>query len=158
MEVSEHLDAEQLFHRGFFQSIQMGGKSVKVPGQVYGLLTNTNPGDLHDPVEEPKVSHCMPLAGVRVLDFSWVIAGPTTTRYMAAMGAEVIKVEAPGKGDPARRTGLHAVLGQGKRGIVLNLKSTEGAETARALAAKCDIVIENFGTGGIGITRFLELD
>lgn len=163
MEVSEHLDAEQLHHRGFFQSIQMGGKSVKVPGQVYGLLTNTNPGDCHDPVEEPKVSHCMPLAGVRVLDFSWVIAGPTTTRYMAAMGAEVIKVEAPGKGDPARRTGLHAVLGQGKRGIVLNLKSTEGAETARALAAKCDIVIENFGTGvmerfGLGVDELCRVN
>jgi benzylsuccinate CoA-transferase BbsF subunit len=87
------------------------------------------------------------LSGVRVLDFSWVIAGPTTTRYLAAMGAEVIKVEAPGKGDPARGTGLHTVLGQGKQGIVLDLKKPEAVEIARLLAAKSDVLIENFATG-----------
>jgi len=82
-----------------------------------------------------------------VLDFSWVIAGPTTTRYLAAMGAEVIKVEAPGKGDPGRSSGLHTVLGQGKQGIVLDLKKPEAVEIARQLAAKSDILIENFATG-----------
>jgi hypothetical protein len=65
----------------------------------------------------------LPLSGIRVLDFSWVIAGPTTTRYLAAMGAEVIKIEAPGRGDPGRASELHTVLGQAKKGIVLDLKS-----------------------------------
>jgi benzylsuccinate CoA-transferase BbsF subunit len=87
------------------------------------------------------------LAGVRVLDFSWVIAGPTTTRYLAAMGAEVIKVEAPGRGDPGRASELHTVLGQAKRGIVLDLKRPEAVAIAHALAAKSDVLVENFATG-----------
>ena len=89
----------------------------------------------------------MPLSGVRVLDFSWVIAGPTTTRYLAAMGAEVIKVEAPGTGDPGRASELHTVLGQAKKSVVLDLKKPQAVEIARALAAKSDILIENFATG-----------
>jgi benzylsuccinate CoA-transferase BbsF subunit len=89
----------------------------------------------------------MPLAGIRVLDFSWVIAGPTATRYLAAMGAEIIKVEAPGRGDPGRGSELHTVLGQAKRSIVLDLKKPEAIEIARALAAKSDVLVENFATG-----------
>ena len=89
----------------------------------------------------------MPLSGVRVLDFSWVIAGPTTTRYLAAMGADVIKVEAPGRGDPGRESDLHTVLGQAKRGIVLDLKQPEAVEIARSLAERCDVLVENFATG-----------
>ena len=82
-----------------------------------------------------------------MLDFSWVIAGPTTTRYLAAMGAEVIKVEAPGRGDPGRGSELHTVLGQAKKGIVLDLKKAEAVEIAKSLAARSDVLIENFATG-----------
>ena len=89
----------------------------------------------------------LPLSGVRVLDFSWVIAGPTTTRYLAAMGADVIKVEAPGRGDPGRASELHTVLGQAKRGIVLDLKVPEAVDVARSLAERCDVLVENFATG-----------
>jgi crotonobetainyl-CoA:carnitine CoA-transferase CaiB-like acyl-CoA transferase len=97
----------------------------------------------------------LPLSGIRVLDFSWVIAGPTTTRYLAAMGAEVIKVEAP-SGDPGRASELHTALGQAKKSIVLDLKKPEALEIARALAAKSDILIENYATGvmdrlGLGV-------
>jgi crotonobetainyl-CoA:carnitine CoA-transferase CaiB-like acyl-CoA transferase len=82
-----------------------------------------------------------------VLDFSWVIAGPTTTRYLAAMGADVIKVEAPGRGDPGRASELHTVLGQAKRAIVLDLKQPEAVAIARDLAERCDVLVENFATG-----------
>ena len=95
----------------------------------------------------PAAARKLPLSGVRVLDFSWVIAGPTATRYLAAMGAEVIKVEAPGRGDPGRATELHTVLGQAKKAIVLDLKRPEDREAARALAATSDVLVENFATG-----------
>jgi benzylsuccinate CoA-transferase BbsF subunit len=63
------------------------------------------------------------------------------------MGAEVIKIEAPGRGDPGRASELHTVLGQAKRSIVLDLKKEEAVAVARALAAKSDVLIENFATG-----------
>ena len=57
---------------------------------------------------------------------------PDATRYLAAMGAEIIKIEAPGRGDPGRASELHTVLGQGKRGIVLDLKKPEAIESRAA--------------------------
>ena len=105
----------------------------------------------------------LPLSGIRVLDFSWVIAGPTATRYLAAMGAEVIKIEAPGRGDPGRTSELHTVLGQAKKGIVLDLKKPEAVAIARDLAAKADVVFENFATGvmdrlGLGAAELQKLN
>ncbi|MEX2617171.1 MAG: CoA transferase [Alphaproteobacteria bacterium] len=141
-EPHEQLDSEQLAQRGFFRSLEIDGKSVRAPGSAFGISGDDAGGDA-----QPTASHRMPLAGIRVLDFSWVIAGPTATRYLAAMGAEVIKVEAPGKGDPGRASELHTVLGQGKRAITLDLKSEDGRRVARDLAAKCDVLVENFGTG-----------
>jgi crotonobetainyl-CoA:carnitine CoA-transferase CaiB-like acyl-CoA transferase len=76
-----------------------------------------------------------------------VIAGPTATRYLAAMGAEVIKIEAPGPGDPGRASELHSVLGQAKKSIVLDLKKPEAVAIAKALAGKSDVLVENFATG-----------
>ena len=112
-----------------------------MPGTPFGISVAAS-GRKPRPPSGP-----LPLSGIRVLDFSWVIAGPTTTRYLAAMGAEVIKVEAPGRGDPGRGSELHTVLGQAKKSIVLDLKKPQAVEVARALAAKSDILIENYATG-----------
>ncbi len=139
-EPAEHLASAQLRHRGFFRAAIISGQSVQAPGSPFGL--QLTPGT---PVRPP--SGRRPLSGVRVLDFSWVIAGPTATRYLAAMGAEVIKVEAPGRGDPGRTSELHSVLGQAKKAIVLDLKNPEAIAVARALAAKSDVLVENFATG-----------
>ena len=140
-EVAEHLDTPQMRHRGYYRPVELAGRTVKAPAAPFGL-TIAPTGH-----KGPESAGPMPLSGVRVLDFSWVIAGPTTTRYLAAMGAEVIKVEAPGGGDPGRGSELHTVLGQAKKAIVLDLKKPEALEIARNLAAKSDILIENYATG-----------
>ena len=144
-ELREQLQSAQLAQRGFWRSGEIDSRTVTLPGSPFGLevakpdLTTATPKDAG--------GSRMPLACIRVLDFSWVIAGPTATRYLAAMGAEVIKIEAPGRGDPGRGSELHTVLGQAKRGIVLDLKKPEAIAVARALATKSDVLVENFATG-----------
>jgi crotonobetainyl-CoA:carnitine CoA-transferase CaiB-like acyl-CoA transferase len=140
-DVSEHLDTPQMRHRGYYRPGTLVGKKIQVPGTPFGLSVTASERKQRTPIGP------LPLSGMRVLDFSWVIAGPTTTRYLAAMGAEVIKVEAPGSGDPGRASELHTVLGQAKKSIVLDLKKPQGVEVARALAAQSDILIENYATG-----------
>ncbi|HZT89878.1 MAG TPA: CoA transferase [Stellaceae bacterium] len=141
-EPAEQLASAQLDHRGFWRRLDIGGRPVKAPGSPFGLRLMEACGGGGGGGVGP-----MPLSGVRVLDFSWVIAGPTCTRYLAVMGAEIVKVEAPGRGDPGRASELHTVLGQGKRAIVLDLKKPEAVAVARDLAAKSDVLVENFATG-----------
>ncbi len=140
-EVTEHLDTPQMRHRHYYRSSDFAGKPIKLPSPPFGLSIAASDHKQRAPAGP------MPLSGIRVLDFSWVIAGPTTTRYLAAMGADVIKIEAPGRGDPGRESELHTVLGQAKKSVVLDLKKPEAVEIARALAAKSDILIENYATG-----------
>lgn len=153
-EPAEQLDSQQLAHRDFYATLDLGGQTVKTPSAPFKLAYC---GEEETPPEPHSPSGPLPLSGIRVLDFSWVIAGPTATRHLAAMGAEVIKVEAPGRGDPGRTSELHTVLGQAKKGIVLNLKNPDAVEIATALAAQSDVLIENFATGvmerlGLGAT------
>src|SRR5256712_10982734 len=86
-----------------------------------------------------------PLDGLRVLDFTWVVAGPVTTRILADLGADVIKVERRGSLDFGdRRGGLSGALMRGKRSILLDLNDPRGPDLARQLAAVSDVVIDNF--------------
>jgi crotonobetainyl-CoA:carnitine CoA-transferase CaiB-like acyl-CoA transferase len=141
----EQLASPQLAHRNFYRPVEIGGRTIAAPGPPFGLRVAML--DQRSTSASAQSAGAMPLAGVRVLDFSWVIAGPTATRYLAAMGAEVIKVEAPGRGDPGRSSELHTVLGQAKRGIVLDLKKPDAVAIAQALAARSDVLVENFATG-----------
>ena len=155
-EPAEQLASPQLAHRGFWRDATIAGRAVKAPGPPFGLSLAQGPG-------KPMPPGALPLSGVRVLDFSWVIAGPTATRYLAAMGAEVIKIEAPGRGDPGRASELHTVLGQAKKAIVLDLKKPEAVRIARELAARADVVFENFATGvmdrlGLGAAELQALN
>lgn len=103
-----------------------------------------------------------PLAGVRVLDFSRMLAGPFCTAFLADAGADVIKVEGL-EGDDARHfaprvggeSAYFMLINRGKRSITLDLKSEEGLRIAHALAARADIVVENFKPG---VARRLGID
>ena len=97
-----------------------------------------------------------PLAGIRVADFSRVLAGPLCTMMLADYGAEVIKIESPA-GDDTRAwvppvapdgTGTYfASVNRNKKSVVADLKNDEGLAYARALVAGCDVVIENYRPG-----------
>ncbi|HEY3367587.1 MAG TPA: CoA transferase [Symbiobacteriaceae bacterium] len=99
--------------------------------------------------------HSGPLKGVRVLDIATVIAGPFAASLLADFGAEVIKVEQPGVGDPSRTMGPFAegeslrypALNRNKKGITLDLRRPSGADLFRRLCSKSDLVIENFRPG-----------
>jgi len=96
-----------------------------------------------------------PLDGLRVLDFTWFLSGPFATMILGDLGADVVKVEAPGRGDPSRKAGpfigdLSAYflsINRGKRSLVLDLKSEEGQRTATKLAEQADVLVENFVPG-----------
>lgn len=95
------------------------------------------------------------LKGVRVLDLTRVVAGPYCGAILGDLGADVIKIEVPGKGDDGRGYGpyingeslYYANLNRDKRGITLNLKAEEGKEIFKKLVQKADIVIENYRPG-----------
>ena len=113
-----------------------------------------------------------PLAGLKVLDLSRVLAGPWCTQQLADLGAEVVKIERPGQGDDTRAWGppwledaetestpgtgqqtkasaYFLSANRGKRSVAIDLSTAEGQELVRRLATKADVVIENFKVGGL---------
>jgi crotonobetainyl-CoA:carnitine CoA-transferase CaiB-like acyl-CoA transferase len=96
-----------------------------------------------------------PLAGIRVLDFTRVLAGPAASLALADLGAEVWKLEPPGTGDDTRlfppfRDGeshYFLAINRGKKSIVIDLKSSAGVALVKDLAAQCDVLIENYRPG-----------
>jgi len=105
------------------------------------------------------------LSGIRVLDLTRVLAGPWATQNLADLGAEVIKIERPGCGDDTRRWGppflkdregrdtadaaYFLACNRGKKSVTLDIASVEGRAIARALAAKSDVLVENFKVGDL---------
>jgi formyl-CoA transferase len=99
-----------------------------------------------------------PLAGLRVIEMGSLIAGPFCGQILGDFGADVIKLEDPGKGDPMRQWGRslpqgHSpwwpVIGRNKRSVTLDLRQPEGQEIARKLILSADIVVENFRPGAM---------
>ena len=106
-----------------------------------------------------------PLDGIRVLDLTRILAGPTMTQTLGDFGADIIKVERPGAGDDTRAWGPPYVVGndgtpttesayylaanRNKRSIAIDMASAEGAALIRRLARHCDVLVENFKVGGL---------
>lgn len=102
-----------------------------------------------------------PLAGLKVLDLSRVLAGPWSTQILADLGAEVVKVEQPGQGDDTRRWGppflddgsndsaYYLCANRNKQSIAVNIADPAGAALIRRMASESDIVVENFRVGGL---------
>jgi crotonobetainyl-CoA:carnitine CoA-transferase CaiB-like acyl-CoA transferase len=105
---------------------------------------------------DPESTHAAPLAGMRVLDLSRVLAGPLCTQVLGDLGADVVKVERPLDGDDTRHWGppfagedaaYFLSLNRNKRSIALDLQTNEGADAVRRLAQRSDVLIENFRPG-----------
>jgi crotonobetainyl-CoA:carnitine CoA-transferase CaiB-like acyl-CoA transferase len=108
----------------------------------------------------------LPLANLRVLDLSRILAGPWATQLLADLGAEIIKVERPGVGDDSRIFGpvfikdeagkptdesaFYLCTNRNKKSITVDIGSPQGQDIIRRLAAKCDVVVENFKVGTLG--------
>ena len=97
-----------------------------------------------------------PLAGVRVIEMGQLLAGPFTSSRLADFGAEVIKVETPGKGDPMREWGHHRyngrpvwwpILARNKKSVTANLREERGQDLIRHLVREADVLVENFKPG-----------
>lgn len=107
-------------------------------------------------------SAALPLTGITVVDFSHGVAGPVATMYLADLGADVIKIERPGRGDASRYMTVSPDFAQGvpdvggdyylsinrnKRSVALDVKSDDGQLAARRLAERADVIVENFSPG-----------
>jgi len=106
-----------------------------------------------------------PLTSLKVIDLTRILAGPTLTQMLADLGAEVIKIERPGRGDDTRtwgppwlkdedgnetsEAGYFLAANRGKHSVELDITSEEGAETVRKLAADADFFVENYKVGGL---------
>ncbi len=106
-----------------------------------------------------------PLAGIRVLDMSRILAGPSSTQLLGDYGADVVKIERPGVGDDTRKWGppyvkdadgnetgesaYYLAANRNKRSVAVDIATPEGAAMIKALAAKADVLVENYKLGGL---------
>jgi crotonobetainyl-CoA:carnitine CoA-transferase CaiB-like acyl-CoA transferase len=107
----------------------------------------------------------LPLAGIKIIDLTRVLAGPLSAQMLADLGAEVIKIERPGSGDDARAFGppyladpegrqnnnnsFYLCANRGKKSVTVDIAKPEGQEIVRALAKSADIMMENFKVGDL---------
>ncbi len=149
---AEVLQCPQLEQRRFWQ---VGPGGLRLAGHPFGPLDGAGPR--HAPSLAPVLRNGGswagfeategPLAGLRVLDFTWVLAGPIATRILAVLGATVIKVESPGAAPDGRGQFFMRTLQGGKHATRFDLKDDADRSTVERLAREADVIVENFSTG-----------
>jgi len=165
LNVAEVARNPHLQERGFFRTVDWSGSAVKIPGPLFRLFGTPAPPPLPPTTisvaaalqrwtptpTEPSAafSSRKPLAGVRVLDFSWVLAGPYCTRLLADLGADVIKIQTENRSQGANSNAFpyFAMWNRNKRSIGLDMKHPKALETFRRLVEQADVVVENFSVG-----------
>jgi len=169
------LDSPQLRHRRFFVQVRhpVAGR-VTVPGAPFRMsrmpfVSRRAPllgehGGTSLPSRRERMGRsdgheagCLPLEGLRVVDFTHIWAGPYCTRILADLGAEVIKIESPRRGDGGRGQGVgrYHAYSRNKLAIAIDLRTDEGRRHIRKLIAMSDVVAENFS---VGVTKRLGVD
>lgn len=187
--VDERLRCPQLEARGFWKDAEIDQLAVKVPRVPYSIV-GTPPavrGPLQSSGPEPiQPAHsrqatsgsapARPFEGIRILDLTWFWSGPYATMMLGALGADVLKIESVQRPDSYRYTAVSSTLDDwyergplwndancDKRGITLDLNSSEGMELFRQLAEQADVVISNFSNRvmpNLGLTpeKILEIN
>lgn len=180
---SELADNPQLRQRNFFVEIDTPSGPVTNVGFPFtnpGRLTAPSHVDTVDwPAREPSPSApgAAALDGVRVLDLTWVLAGPYVTKILGEHGADIVKVESAHRQDPTRfapsmrlrpnashdDSGYFLNFNRNKRSLALNLRTPKAQDLLRRLVAEADVVVENFSPGvldkwGLGYEQMRQLN
>ncbi|MGE0598302.1 MAG: CoA transferase [Dehalococcoidia bacterium] len=152
----------QIAERRYLQSVDLpGAGTVQFPGRLFRTSADgPHPGAQLDSGAmdwEPRAPRvpgvgtnaARPLEGLRILDFTHVLAGPFGTRVLGDLGADVLKVGTSARASLTNSPEhpYYTMWNRNKRSISLNMASAEGREIARGLAARCDVIIENFSAG-----------
>lgn len=162
--IGKALESPQIAARGYLSAVHVPGLgAVPFPGRLYRTSVDGPTASLPQVAElsdvgwdEPRrgggsdaIDPAKPLAGVRVMDFTHVLAGPFGTRVLADLGADVIKVTTGSRSGGANGPGhpYYTCWNRNKRCMLLDMRSDRGLKIARALAAKSDIIIDNFSAG-----------
>ncbi len=163
-DIPKAVASPQLQSRGYFQDVPVaGGRTIPFPGRFFRTsadgehprpplaMSSTSAGwdERPSPAQQAQPAARGPLEGIRVLDFTHVLAGPFGTRLLGDLGAEVIKVGSAKRGGGANSTAHPYYLSwnRNKRSINLDMSTAAARDIARKIAVKSDVVIDNFSNG-----------
>lgn len=157
----------QFEHRGFFADADAGGAKVRQPSRIVQFSGSPDPVPRPPAADETALEEILdvwrrdepaatagqprqrPLEGVRIADFTWVLAGPFATRMMGDLGADVIRIQNEARSTLVNRPEFpyYFVWNRSKRSASINMKHPKAIETIRKLIEQCDVLIENYSAG-----------